>query len=101
MRHRHKYEVIAAILTSCDRKETFTRIMYKSMLSNEHCKFYIQLLINCGLINAFLEREKKCYARTEKGNRFLLNFEKLMEILPTVISKQGKINQWNKIQIIF
>ena len=85
MKNRSRYEVIAAILASCIRSETRTKIMYKAMLSNDQCKLYIQLLLNCGLITEVLYKEKKYYTITENGNRFLYNFEKLKEMLPTIL----------------
>ena len=85
MKNRSRYEVIAAILSSCIRMETRTKIMYKAMLSNDQCKLYIQFLLKCGLIKEVLNGEKRYYTITESGNKFLVNFEKLKEMLPSIL----------------
>ena len=65
--------------------ETRTKIMYKAMLSNDQCKLYIQFLLKCGLIKEVLNGEKRYYTITESGNKFLVNFEKLKEMLPSIL----------------
>ena len=87
MKNRSRYEVIAAILTSCIRMETRTKIMYKAMLSNDRCKLYIQFLLKCGLIKEMTNGEKRYYSITESGNKFLFNFEKLKQMLPTIMEE--------------
>ncbi|HLN34197.1 MAG TPA: winged helix-turn-helix domain-containing protein [Nitrososphaeraceae archaeon] len=91
MKNRSRYEVIAAILSSCIKMETRTKIMYKAMLSNDQCKLYIQFLLKCGLINEVLNGEKRYYTITESGNKFLVNFEKLKEMLPSIM--EGEIEE--------
>jgi len=91
MKNRSRYEVIAAILSSCIKMETRTKIMYKAMLSNDQCKLYIQFLLKCGLINEVLNGEKRYYNITESGNKFLVNFEKLKEMLPSIM--EGEIEE--------
>lgn len=91
MKNRSRYEVIAAILSSCIKMETRTKIMYKAMLSNDQCKLYIQFLLKCGLINEVLNGEKRYYTITEGGNKFLVNFEKLKEMLPSIM--EGEIEE--------
>jgi len=85
MKNRSRYEVIAAILSSCLRMETRTKIMYKAMLSNDQCKLYIQFLLKCGLIREVINSEKRYYTITESGNKFLVNFEKLKQMLPSIL----------------
>jgi len=87
MKNRSRYEVIVAILTSCIRMETRTKIMYKAMLSNDQCKLYIQFLLKCGLIKEMTNGEKRYYSITESGNKFLFNFEKLKQMLPTIMEE--------------
>ena len=87
MKNRSRYEVIAAILTSSIRMETRTKIMYKAMLSNDQCKLYIQFLLKCGLIKEMTNGEKRYYSITESGNKFLFNFEKLKQMLPTIMEE--------------
>ena len=87
MKNRSRYEVIAVILSSCIRMETRTKIMYKAMLSNDQCKLYIQFLLKCGLIREMTNGEKRYYSITESGNKFLFNFEKLKQMLPTIMEE--------------
>ena len=87
MKNRSRYEEIAAILSSCIRMETRTKIMYKAMLSNDQCKLYIQFLLKCGLIKEMTNGEKRYYSITESGNKFLFNFEKLKQMLPTIMEE--------------
>ena len=87
MKNRSRYEVIAVILSSCIRMETRTKIMYKAMLSNDQCKLYIQFLLKCGLIKEMTNGEKRYYSITESGNKFLFNFEKLKQMLPTIMEE--------------
>jgi predicted transcriptional regulator len=67
--------------------ETRTKIMYKAMLSNDQCKLYIQFLLKCGLIKEMTNGEKRYYSITESGNKFLFNFEKLKQMLPTIMEE--------------
>ncbi|HSF50412.1 MAG TPA: winged helix-turn-helix domain-containing protein [Nitrososphaeraceae archaeon] len=97
MKNRSRYEVIAAIISSCIRMETRTKIMYKAMLSNDQCKLYIQFLLKCGLINEVLNGEKRYYIITESGNKFLVNFEKLKEMLPSIM--EGEIEEHHNLTI--
>ena len=87
MKNRSRYEVIAAILSSYIKMETRTKIMYKAMLSNDQCKLYIQFLLKCGLIKEMTNGEKRYYSITESGNKFLFNFEKLKQMLPTIMEE--------------
>lgn len=82
MKNRSKYEVMAAILSSLDKEESRTKIMYKSMLSNEQCKTYIESLIEKELIQEIGKNNKALYKITQKGIRFLSCYNKIKELLP-------------------
>ncbi len=89
MKNRSKYEVMAAILSKLGKEESKTRIMYKSMLSNEQCKTYIQNLIEKELIQEVINNNKALYKITEKGIRFLACHNKIRELLPVCDNDEG------------
>jgi predicted transcriptional regulator len=44
-------------------------------------------LLKCGLIKEMTNGEKRYYSITESGNKFLFNFEKLKQMLPTIMEE--------------
>ena len=87
MKNRSRYEVIGAILKSASKEETRTKIMYKAMLSNDQCKIYLESLIHTGLVQEVNSGNKMVYRITQKGNRFLLYYDQMTELLPVGIEE--------------
>ncbi|NOJ29728.1 MAG: hypothetical protein DA328_06120 [Nitrososphaeraceae archaeon] len=85
MKNRSRYEVIAAMLRSCYRRESRTKIMYKAMLSNDQCKLYLDSLLQYGLIQQVEFNDKMMYVITERGNKFLTFYEQMKNLLPNFI----------------
>ncbi len=96
MKNRSRYEVIAAILKSASKEETRTKIMYKAMLSNDQCKIYLDSLIHTGLVQEVNSGNKMVYRITHKGNRFLLYYDQMTELLPVGI-EENIVNEYYRL----
>ncbi len=76
---RTKLEIIRDMLDVVNKgKEVkITHLIYKSNLSNNSIKPYIEDLINNGLVVVEIKDEKKLFKITKKGQDFLIDFNKM------------------------
>jgi len=76
---RTKLEIIRDILDTLqkNRKVKITHLIYKSNLSNNSIKPYIDDLLKNGLMEQFFEDEQRLFRITLKGNEFLMEFSKI------------------------
>jgi len=75
---RSRFEIVYVILSFCGNAGAKkTRIMYQSNLSFKQLEKYLETLTGIGL----LARDKGVYRLTEKGERFLREFEGLKRLL--------------------
>ena len=80
VKKRTKLEVIKDILIvlRSEHKVKITHLIYKSNLSSGSIKSYINNLIKNGLMDEVNNSGKKYYQITQKGNKFLEDFNKIM-----------------------
>ena len=57
------------------------------MLSNDQCKIYLDSLLHSGLIQEVNSGNKMFYRITHKGNKFLLYYNQMKELLPVGIEE--------------
>ena len=67
--YRSRLEIIADILQAASRTAKKTHILFQTNLSYKVLQKYLAEVIRASLIH--FEDKKKCYAITDKGNRFL------------------------------
>lgn len=76
IKRRSRYEIIADILSVARGGARPTRIMYKSNLSFERKKRYLNRLLDAGLI-AVEVKSPLVYKTTELGDEWLGNYRKV------------------------
>jgi predicted transcriptional regulator len=59
------------------KKVKITHLIYKSNLSNNSIKSYLDPLIKNNLIEQYFENKKRFFKITAKGNEFLQEFSKI------------------------
>ncbi|MCL5068171.1 MAG: winged helix-turn-helix domain-containing protein, partial [Thaumarchaeota archaeon] len=74
-----RMEIIDTILRSARAGESFTRILYKAMISYSQAKEYLSLLRARELI--VYEEEEHVYRITEKGLKFLSVYDEFNDLL--------------------
>lgn len=76
---RNKLEVTRDILEILQRNRQvkITHLIYKANLSNNSIKPYIEYFLKNNLIEEVLDKGKRFYKITLKGNEFLLEFNKI------------------------
>jgi predicted transcriptional regulator len=74
---RGKFEIMAEILVFCARYRAKTSIMYKTNLNYTQLKTNLKFLTSQDLLMHY----KGKYVTTEKGNRFLILFSQLTDML--------------------
>jgi len=83
-RKRNKLEVIRDILLvirSRNGKARPTQILYKSNLSHTMMKEYLEYLIKNKFIKEEYDKNKKLYAITPKGNKYLEEFNTIVNFM--------------------
>lgn len=80
VKKRTRLEVIKDLLVVLrnDRNVKITHLIYKSNLSSGSIKSYVDELIKNNLIEEINNSGKKHYQITQKGNKFLEDFNKIM-----------------------
>lgn len=81
-KRRGKLEIINDMLRSIQNKGGKikpTHLLYKSNLSHSKMKEYLDELMKKGMIKEETEKEKKMFLITDKGHKFLLEFERIKE----------------------
>lgn len=79
MKKRTKLEVIKDLLIVLKdtEKTKITRLIYKANLSNNSIKPYIEELVKNGLMDSHQESGKKIFKITQKGFKFLEEYNKI------------------------
>ena len=80
---RSKLEIVGDILNAIQAKGGTikpTHLLYKSNLSHERMKLYVEELEGKGLIEEKEVKEKKMFSITDKGFEFLASFRKVKEM---------------------
>lgn len=79
VRYRSKGRIFADILKAVQEEDRAitTHILYKSNLSYDRLTKYLQNLEDGGLLKRTEERDKTFYEITEKGKRFLSEFQRM------------------------
>jgi predicted transcriptional regulator len=76
--HHRRLKIIVQILTSAQGNgATKTEITYAASLSHAKAEDYLSILIDTGLLE--YDDEIQLYRTTDKGMRFLIDYEKLDE----------------------
>lgn len=82
IKRRGKLEIIADILRSIqdkDGKIKPTHLLYKSNLSHSKLKEYVNFLLEKGMIEEELVKNKKIYLLKDQGYNYLMEFERIKE----------------------
>jgi len=80
---RSKLDIVGDMLKSIEAKGGSikpTHLLYKSNLSHERMKLYVDELKSKGLLEEKEEKGKKKFAITDKGFDFLASFRKVKEL---------------------
>ena len=81
-KRRGKLEVIADILRSIQDKEGKikpTHLLYRSNLSHAKLKEYINILLEKGMIEEKIAKNKKMFFMKDQGYKFLSEFERIKD----------------------
>lgn len=80
---RSRLEVIRDILSTIQKKKEVkpTHIMYKSNLSHNMMQDYLKELLEKELIKENKTEKSKTYSLTEKGIKYLDNYQHMVEFL--------------------
>lgn len=78
-RYRSKGRIFADILKAVQEEDRAitTHILYRSNLSHDRLTKYLQNLEDGGLLKRSEEKERTYYQITEKGKRFLSEFQRM------------------------
>jgi predicted transcriptional regulator len=83
-KRRDRHDIIIEILKTATDGEIKTHIMYKAKLNYAQVNEYLPMLVEKGLLqNATTKHKKsskKVYKTTEKGMKYLRNFESAKEL---------------------
>ena len=83
-KRRDRHDIAVEILRTAINGKIKTHIMYKAKLSYAQLNEYIQLLLDKGLLeNTMIKEkdvEKKVYKTTRKGLEFIENFESVKSL---------------------
>lgn len=80
---RSKLEIVGDILNSIQAKGGSikpTHLLYKSNLSHDRMKLYVEELKSKGLIEETELKKKKMFSITDKGFDFLASYKKVKEL---------------------
>ncbi len=83
---RDRIQIIHDILISIQEKNGLikpTHLLYKSNLSHDRLKKYVNELIESGMIKEELHSGKKHYKLTEKGFKFIFEYKRIKEFTET------------------
>ncbi len=79
MAKRTKLEVTGDILDILqkNRQVKITHLIYKANLSNNSIKPYMQYLLSNKMMEEIIDKDKRFFKITPKGNEFLMEFSKI------------------------
>ncbi len=84
IKRRDRHDIVVEILRTAVEGKIKTHIMYKAKLSYAQLNEYLPLLIQKGFLeNTSIKQKralKRVYKTTEKGLRFLENFESIKKL---------------------
>ena len=84
IKRRDRHDIVVEILRTAVEGRIKTHIMYKAKLSYAQLNEYLPLLVEKGFLeNTSIKRKKvikKVYKTTEKGQRFLDNFDSIKKM---------------------
>lgn len=84
IKRRDRHDIVVEILRTAVEGKIKTHIMYKAKLSYAQLNEYLPLLIEKGFLENTSIRHKRVikrvYKTTEKGQRFLNNFESIKKL---------------------
>lgn len=86
-KNRSRLQIVADILQVAKNGSNKTRIMYQANLSFELLRRYVDFLKRSGLLQT-VDRDGKSYVTTEKGHRFLEEYDELRRYSEIVESKR-------------
>lgn len=79
MNNRSRTEIASQILEAAINGSTKTKIMYKSFLSYEQLKDYLQTLIENRLIEC--NQAEQIYTTTNKGHKFMKIYRQMNDLV--------------------
>jgi predicted transcriptional regulator len=93
MKYRDRIDIISQILEVANRGDNATRskIMYKALLSYAQMKEYLMLLTEKNLLR--YDEDTQTFKTTEKGFRFLLLYNQIVEMIKTPRQRQ-QVQMW-------
>ena len=81
-RRRSRFEVMYQILSLCKTLQQKTYIMFKCNLSYSLLQKYLEILVSANMLKILRkEKSKEYYIVTDRGERFMAEYEKLQEML--------------------
>ena len=78
---RDKLNIFAEIMEVAKGRELKTRIMYRVNLSFSQVNEYLSFLTEMGFLRVHVEKKKKFYETTAKGNNYIKNYKEMTNLL--------------------
>jgi predicted transcriptional regulator len=92
MKHRSRIDILSQILEVANgRNATKTKIMYSALLSYNQLKEHLALLTEKDLLR--YNEDAQTFKTTEKGFRFLLIYNQIVEMIKTPRQRQ-QVQMW-------
>ena len=80
-KRRDRLHIIAEVLNIAEEGSLKTKIMYKANLSFAQLNEYLSFLTEMGLLKVHDEEKKKVYKTTPKGEKYLISYEEISNLL--------------------
>ena len=80
-KRRDRLYIIAEILNIAEEGSLKTQIMYRANLSFAQLNEYLSFLTKIDLLKIHNEERKKVYKTTSKGEKYLISYEEISNIL--------------------
>lgn len=90
--YRNRMEISAGILDIARNGTRKTRIMYRANLSFDLLQKYLDMLVNAGLLE-LRGNDDRTYVATEKGRKFLEDFNELQKYSTVADEKKRTLEQ--------
>ena len=91
-KRRDRLYIISEILTIAKDGSLKTQIMYRANLSFAQLNEYLSFLLKIKLLKVVKQNERTIYKTTAKGVKYLLNYEKITDLLRKEEENPAKIN---------
>ena len=82
---RDRLHIMAEIIEATKESQLKTRIMYNANLSFSQVNEYLSFLTENGFLRVHVEKGKKLYEATAKGNQYIEKYKEMSNLL-----KQGE-----------